>query len=108
MNKTDLVNAIRDLYGPLLTPTESVEAVLTVIADQITNDDNVTVTGFGTFERVERAPRTGRNPRTGERIQIERKRAVRFKPGTALAEAVRTGTPTAAPVTKRRSPRPAS
>lgn len=108
MNKTDLVAAIRDLYGPLLTPTESVEAVLTVIADQITNGDDVTVTGFGAFERVERAPRTGRNPRTGERIQIERKRAVRFRPGTALAEAVRTGTPTAEPVTRRRSPRPAS
>ena len=102
MNKTDLVNAIRDLYGPLLTPTESVEAVLTVIADQVTNGDNVTVTGFGTFERVERAPRTGRNPRTGERIQIERKRAVRFRPGTALAEAVRTGTPTTNPITTRK------
>ena len=102
MNKTDLVAAIRDLYGPLLTPTESVEAVLTVIADQITNGDNVTVTGFGAFERVERAPRTGRNPRTGERIQIERKRAVRFRPGAALAEAVRTGTPTTNPITTRK------
>ena len=108
MNKTELVAAIRDLYGPLLTPTESVEAVLTVIADQITNGDNVTVTGFGTFERVERAPRTGRNPRTGERIQIAAKRAVRFSPGEAFKVAVRTGTPTAEPVTKRRSPRPAS
>lgn len=108
MNKTDLVNAITYLYGPTLTPGQAVEAVLTTIADQITNGDTVTVTGFGTFERVNRAPRTGRNPRTGQRIQIESKRAVRFKPGTALAEAVRTGTPTAEPVTKRRSPRPTS
>ena len=102
MNKTDLVAAIRDLYGPLLTPTESVEAVLTTIADQITNGDNVTVTGFGTFERVERAPRTGRNPRTGERIQIAAKRAVRFSPGEAFKVAVRTGTPTTNPITTRK------
>lgn len=108
MNKTDLVNAITYLYGPTLTPSEAVEAVLTTIADQVTNGDYVTVSGFGTFERVNRAPRTGRNPRTGERIQIAAKRAVRFKPGTAFKVAVRTGTPTAEPVTKRRSPRPAS
>ena len=102
MNKTELVNAITYLYGTTLTPGQAVEAVLTTIADQVTNGDNVTVTGFGTFERVERAPRTGRNPRTGERIQIAAKRAVRFSPGEAFKVAVRTGTPTTNPITTRK------
>ena len=102
MNKTELVNAITYLYGPTLTPGQAVEAVLTTIADQVTNGDTVTVTGFGTFERVERAPRTGRNPRTGERIQIAAKRAVRFSPGEAFKVAVRTGTPTTNPITTRK------
>ena len=51
-------------------------------------DGKITLTGFGTFSKVRRKARKGRNPRTGETIKIKASNTVRFKPGKALKEAV--------------------
>lgn len=66
--------------------------VLNVILDQITNavasDDDVSLIGFGTFQKKSRAARTGKNPRTGEAIEIAASNTVSFKPGKGLKDAV--------------------
>jgi len=51
-------------------------------------DGKMTVTGLGTFSKVRRKARTGRNPQTGEKIKIKARNAVKFKPGKALKDAV--------------------
>ncbi len=51
-------------------------------------DGKVTLVGFGTFQKVQRKARTGRNPQTGEQIKIKASNVVKFKPGKALKEAV--------------------
>ncbi len=51
-------------------------------------DGKVTLVGFGTFSKVRRKARTGRNPQTGRKIKIKARNAVKFKPGKALKDAV--------------------
>ena len=51
-------------------------------------DGKITLTGFGTFSKVHRKARKGRNPATGEEIKIKARNAVKFKPGKALKDAV--------------------
>lgn len=58
----------------------------------------MSITGFGTFERAERASRTGRNPRTGEAVRIEPTAVPRFKPGTLFKTVVED--PSLLPVTE--------
>lgn len=67
---------------------EIVEATLTAIREQVQSGQNVTLTGFGTFRRTERAARTGTNIRTRERIQIPASTSVRFTPGSEFRAAV--------------------
>lgn len=68
--------------------SEIVEATLQAIVTQVQNGQNVTLTGFGTWRRTERAARTGTNIRTRERIQIPAQTSVRFTPGSELRAAV--------------------
>ncbi len=68
--------------------SEIVEATLTAIREQVQSGQNVTLTGFGTFRRTERAARTGTNIRTRERIQIPAQSSVRFTPGSEFKAAV--------------------
>ncbi|WP_216363929.1 MULTISPECIES: HU family DNA-binding protein [unclassified Neomoorella] len=65
-----------------------VSAVLASIEEALAQGDKVQLVGFGTFEIKERAARVGRNPRTGEEIEIAATRVPVFKPGKALKEAV--------------------
>ncbi|WP_422880282.1 HU family DNA-binding protein [Moorella sulfitireducens] len=65
-----------------------VSAVLASIEEALAQGDKVQLVGFGTFEIKERAARVGRNPRTGEEIEIAATRVPVFKPGKALREAV--------------------
>jgi DNA-binding protein HU-beta len=69
---------------------EAVHAMLEAIQDALKKKDNakVSITGFGVFEVVERPERTGRNPQTGQAIQIAASRAIKFKPGKNLRDAV--------------------
>jgi nucleoid DNA-binding protein len=68
--------------------SEIVDATLQAIKEQVQNGQNVTLTGFGTFRRTERAARTGTNIRTRQRIQIPAQKSVRFTPGSEFKAAV--------------------
>lgn len=69
---------------------EAVHAVLGAIQEALSTKDDgkVAIAGFGVFEVVDRAERMGRNPQTGEQIKIAASRAVKFKPGKGLRQAV--------------------
>ena len=71
MNKSDLIAKITErLSGDRTTAVAAVNGVLEEIEGSVARGERVSLTGFGTFERRERAPRRGRNPRTGEAIQL--------------------------------------
>ena len=89
MNKGDLVDNVAENAGLSRQQAESaVSAVLEAIEDALKSDDKVSLIGFGTFSVNERAARTGRNPKTGESIQIAAKKVIKFKPGKSLSESV--------------------
>lgn len=67
---------------------EVLNAMLDQIAGTVAKKESVTLVGFGTFEARSRAARTGKNPQTGESIQIPASNTVAFKPGKALKDAV--------------------
>lgn len=84
MNKADLVDALESRLGGKKAAADALEAILDVIIREVANGGKVGITGFGTFERVDRAARTGRNPRTGESVRIESTAVPKFRPGTAF------------------------
>lgn len=89
-NKADLVDKVADKTG--LTKKDSnaaVEAVFDSIQEFLAEDEKVQLIGFGTFEVRERAARKGRNPQTGEEIQIPATKVPAFKAGKNLKEAVK-------------------
>ncbi len=89
MTKTQLIAAVSDRTG--LTRA-SVEKAVTALTDSITeglvNGEKVGLVGFGSFTVSDRKPRVGRNPKTGEPIQIAASKGVRFSAGTALKKAL--------------------
>ncbi len=89
MNKNDLVAAVAkaaDLHNAVAA--DAVDGVLEVISEALKAGEDVKLPGFGTFSVTERAARTGRNPQTGETIQIAASKQPRFKPLKALKDAV--------------------
>lgn len=89
MNKTQLVDAIAQEAG--LTKVEArraLDAVLKVTVDTLRKGDDVSIIGFGSFKVTERNSRKGLNPRTGERIEIPARRVVKFRPGSAIEDAI--------------------
>ena len=89
MNKSDLIAKMTErLSGDRTTAVAAVNGVLEEIEGSVVRGERVSLTGFGTFERRERAPRTGRNPRTGEPMKIEASSQPKFKPGKGLKDAV--------------------
>ena len=89
MNKAELIDAVAssaDLSKS--SATQAVDAVVDTITESLRSGDSVTLVGFGTFEVRDRAARTGRNPQTGEEIQIKASKAPAFKAGKALKDAV--------------------
>lgn len=82
MNKADLVDRLEERLGSKKAALEAVEAVVDVIIREVATGHKVSITGFGTFERVDRAARTGRNPRTGEAVRIAETSIPKFTPGT--------------------------
>ena len=89
MNKADLVDAVAEAADVSKAQAQRcVDAVFDSIAEGLKAGDTVNLVGFGTFSTKERAARTGRNPRTGEAIEIAASRAPGFKPGKALKDAV--------------------
>jgi DNA-binding protein HU-beta len=93
VNKSELIARMTErLSGDRTAAVAAVNGVLEEIESSIARGERVSLTGFGTFERRERAPRTGRNPRTGEAIQVGASVVPVFRAGTGfrtlLSEAV--------------------
>lgn len=90
MNKTELIAAMADKAEISKKDAEkALTAFTNIVADTLVDGDRVSITGFGTFEVVERAARTGRNPQTGESIQIQASKSPKFKAGKALKDAIK-------------------
>ncbi len=89
MNKAELVAKVAEKAGITKKDAEkAVAGIFAAVQDALVEGDKVQVLGFGTFEVKERAARTGRNPQTGEELQIAASKNPSFKPGKALKEAV--------------------
>jgi DNA-binding protein HU-beta len=90
MNKTELINAVAEKAElSKKDATNAVDAVFDVITGSLQNNEKVQLIGFGNFEVRERAARKGRNPQTGEEIEIPASNVPAFKPGKALKDAVK-------------------
>ncbi|MCY8499842.1 HU family DNA-binding protein [Bacillus atrophaeus] len=90
MNKTEFVGAVAEKLGVTKKEaTPKVEAVFEVLAETLSKGEEIKVSGFGTFEVRERAARKGRNPQTGEEIDIPATKAPAFKAAKALKDAVK-------------------
>jgi DNA-binding protein HU-beta len=89
MNKTDLINRIAEQAGLTKTQTTAaLQAFETSVIDTLAAGDDVKLVGFGNFSVKDRPARAGRNPSTGEPLQIAASKAVVFKAGKPLIEAV--------------------
>ena len=89
MNKTDMIDRMAAAAG--ITKTQAAAAVQAVIGGMtaaLKKGGHVTLVGFGSFRTVQRAARTGRNPKTGKPIQIPARRVAKFTPGLELKQAV--------------------
>ncbi|GAB5388894.1 MAG: HU family DNA-binding protein [Alphaproteobacteria bacterium] len=89
MNRNELITTVADNTGFTKTDTGKVlDGILEAITGAMSSGDEVRLVGFGTFSVSERAASKGRNPRTGEPIDIAARKLPRFKAGTGLKEAV--------------------
>ena len=89
MNKNDLIAAVADSANLSKSDaSDAVDAVLDSISGALASGGEVRLVGFGTFSVAARAATTGRNPRTGEAIQIPASKQPKFKAGKALKDAV--------------------
>ncbi len=88
MNKAQLVEAVAEQLGGRKAAAEAVDAVLDTIVRAVTAGDRVSVTGFGTFEKVDRSARFARNPQTGERVKVKKTAVPRFRPGQGFKDLV--------------------
>ncbi|MDT8342376.1 MAG: HU family DNA-binding protein [Longimicrobiales bacterium] len=93
MNKSELVDALADHAG--MTKADAARAVDAlfstdggILAGALRKGDRVQITGFGTFEAKSRKARTGRNPRTGQTINIAASKAPGFRAGKGLKDAI--------------------
>ncbi|WUH90695.1 HU family DNA-binding protein [Streptomyces sp. NBC_00433] len=88
MNKAQLVEAIADKVGGRQAAADAVDAVLDAIVRATVSGDRVSVTGFGSFEKVERPARYARNPQTGERVRVKKTSVPRFRAGQGFKDLV--------------------
>ena len=89
MNKAELIGAVADAAGlSKADAARSVEAVMANVSGALRRGEQVSLVGFGTFSVKHRAARAGRNPKTGETIQIKATNVPGFKAGKALKDAV--------------------
>lgn len=90
MNKSELINAVAEATDLSKKDAgKAVDAVFDTILNALAKGEKVQLIGFGNFEVRHRAARKGRNPQTGEEIEIPASKVPAFKPGKALKEAVK-------------------
>ena len=89
MNKVELVNAISTKADcTKKDATKYLDAIVETITETLAKGEKISLVGFGSFEVVEREARTGRNPQTGEPIEIPASKAPKFRAGSKLKEIV--------------------
>lgn len=89
MNKSELIDVVAAAADiSKAAATKAVDAVVDSITGALQKNDQVTLVGFGTFSVKDRAARTGRNPQTGEAIEIKAAKIPTFKAGKALKDAI--------------------
>lgn len=88
-NKTDLIDALAGKLGISKREAEQgMDAAFSFITETLKKGEKLTISGFGAFDVSARAARTGRNPKTGESIQIPASKTPRFKAGKGLKDAI--------------------
>ena len=89
MNRNELVDSVSGKTDMKKSEaSKAVDAVFDAIADALKGGDEVRLVGFGTFSVASRAASEGRNPRTGEKIQIAASKQAKFKPGKGLRDSL--------------------
>lgn len=89
MNKSELIEAIAASADiPKAAASRALDAMVESVTDSLKKGDSVSLVGFGTFSVKERAARTGRNPQTGQPIEISAAKVPSFKAGKALKDSV--------------------
>lgn len=89
MKKTEFIDALSESANlSKADASRAVDAMIDIVTDALKKGDQVVLTGFGTFLVRKRESRSGRNPRTGEVIQIDASNVPAFKAGKALKDAV--------------------
>jgi nucleoid DNA-binding protein len=91
MNRVELATAIKDKSQTNLSQKQAEEAISLFageVIEAVKKNDPVTLVGFGTFKSTDRAGRVGRNPKTGETINIPAKKTPKFIPGKGFKEAL--------------------
>ncbi len=90
MNKASIVDKVHDVLGGTKVQAErAVDTMIESIAKSLKSGDEVSIAGLGIFSTKMRPARQGRNPRTGQSIQIPAMRVPKFRPAKALKEAVK-------------------
>jgi DNA-binding protein HU-beta len=83
VNKAELINRVSDsIEGGRTAAGHAVDAVFDAIQEAVARGEKVAITGFGVFEKVDRAARTGRNPSTGEPVEVRASSVPKFRPGS--------------------------
>jgi DNA-binding protein HU-beta len=89
MTKKELVDILAKKFDlPKNTTDDIVKKFFDTIGESLKSGEKVVIPGFGTFEVSERSARTGRNPQTGEPLEIKASKVPRFRPGKTLKDAV--------------------
>jgi len=89
MNKSELISKVAELSElSKKDATKAVESVFEAISEALKGGDKVQLVGFGNFEVRERSARKGRNPQTGQEIEISASKVPSFKPGKALKDSI--------------------
>ncbi|MFD3498239.1 HU family DNA-binding protein [Streptomyces sp. NPDC058676] len=88
MNKAQLVETIADKMGGRQQAADAVDAVLDAVVRAVVAGERVSVTGFGSFEKVDRPARYARNPQTGERVRVKKTSVPRFRAGQGFKDLV--------------------
>lgn len=82
MNKSDLIDELAGHVGGRATATRAVEMFIETVTRTVSKGEKVAISGFGVFEKADRAARTGRNPSTGQPVKIKKTSVPKFRPGT--------------------------
>ena len=89
MTKADLVNQIYErAIVSKKDAAKTLEMIFDIIRENLENGESINISGFGKFTVREKRARTGRNPRTGEEMEISARRVVTFKPSVVLRKAM--------------------